>query len=313
MSLYVRYKVGPLDPLQEEIVARGLFGKAIVNAQPNYYNNDAIVDATFDTSFRVISYTTTTTHTGCCMLRRLQTLCSPRSNHTMATKKSSTNNNDNDTSTKRIINGSVMEAVLDRLYELQINCLAIDFDQTLIDIHTGGRYEGAAEELFPHVRFELRHLISKCLQPTNGRDPIHICIVTFSPQISLIRKVLEYLLLQESPPCGQSSAPPPTHESYQDSQERRLALANAIPIRGGDRSWNYVGAGSMERKQPFIASAVEELAHQHPSVTITKASTLLIDDDRKNVKVALQDGTRAVWFNPDKPHHLLRDIIHKLV
>jgi hypothetical protein len=36
---------------------------------------------------------------------------------------------------------------------------------------------------------------------------------------------------------------------------------------------------------------------------------VLIDDDPKNIRIALGDGTRAVWFNVDKPHHLLQELV----
>ena len=98
--------------------------------------------------------------------------------------------------------------------------------------------------------------------------------------------------------------------------------ASKIPIRGGDRSWKYEGRGSREGKQAHMASAVEELEQQQQTtststtggggggggIEITKSTTLLIDDDKRNIRTALEDGVRAVWFNPDKPQRLLRDL-----
>ena len=119
---------------------------------------------------------------------------------------------------------------------------------------------------------------------------IHIAIVTFSRQISLVKGVMEAVVGVEQ--------------------------AAKIPIRGGDRSWKYEGAGSQEGKQAHMASAVEELEQQHRQqqsgggvgLEITKSTTLLIDDDKRNIRTALEDGVRAVWFNPDKPHRLLREL-----
>ena len=96
-----------------------------------------------------------------------------------------------------------------------------------------------------------------------------------------------------------------------------VEVAAKIPIRGGDRSWNYHGVGSLEGKQPHMASAVEELEQQQQQssggdgdqvVEITKSTTLLIDDDKRNVLTALKDGVRAIWFNPDQPHRMLREL-----
>lgn len=137
-------------------------------------------------------------------------------------------------------------------------------------------------ELTPHVRPEFKELVL-----TAHQHRIRCAIVTFSRQPKLIKHVLEVELGKE--------------------------LAALIPVRGNDRSWNYEGAGSQEGKQPHMASAVEELLEDSGgnTIEITRATTLLIDDDKRNVHIALQDGVRAVWFKPEKPHHLVRDI-HKL-
>ena len=68
----------------------------------------------------------------------------------------------------------------------------------------------------------------------------------------------------------------------------------------------------MDGKQPHMASAVEELMTNNPNVKITKSTTLLIDDDAKNIRFALADGTRAIWFNPQKPNKLFSDIVKYL-
>jgi len=206
------------------------------------------------------------------------------------------------TTTTTTTRGSMVDSTIRRLREVGVNLLAIDFDLTLIDVHTGGRWEGSAEELSEHVRSEFRQLLCACCEtssaaaPTTSGEPkgrddgsdnntkshqIHVAIVTFSAQVKLVRRVVEAVV---GPDC-----------------------AARIPIRGADRSWSYAGGGSQERKQPFIASAVEEL-EQSGDVEITKATTVLIDDDRKNVRCALEDGVRAIWLNPDKPHRVLQDL-----
>jgi len=163
-----------------------------------------------------------------------------------------------------------MDSTIARLQELGVNLLAIDFDLTLIDVHTGGRWKGSTEELCRRVRSEFRQLIHAAIE-----NDIRVAIVTFSVQVDMVKGVVESVVGPER--------------------------ATKIPIRGADRSWQYNGSGSQDRKQPFIASVVEEL-EQRDGIQITKSSTLLIDDDSKNVTCALNDGTRAVWFNPDKPH-----------
>ena len=66
------------------------------------------------------------------------------------------------------------------------------------------------------------------------------------------------------------------------------------------------------RNEEKNASAVEELESRNAGVQISRATTLLIDDDTKNIRYALKNQTRAIWFNPEKPHMLLQNIM-KLV
>lgn len=64
-------------------------------------------------------------------------------------------------------------------------------------------------------------------------------------------------------------------------------------------------------KQQHMASAAEELVAK-PALGVTdvsKSTTLLIDDDPRNVRMSLNDGTRAIWFNPREPNRLLDDIL----
>jgi hypothetical protein len=160
---------------------------------------------------------------------------------------------------------------------VSINFLAIDFDQTILDTHTGGNWKGTAEELVQHVRPMFRHLIPAALD-----EEIHIAVVTFSGQTELVRNVLEAV----------------------------TDRAAEIPIRGGfpGRTFIYEGQGSTQGKQAHMASAVEELEERNKGLEVTKQSTVLIDDDAKNIRFAFQHGLRAVWLNPNKSSQLLKDM-----
>lgn len=169
-----------------------------------------------------------------------------------------------------------------KLKELGINFLALDFDQTILDVHTGGRWEKSLEEIFAHVR----PVFAQLIQAASEDGDMHIAVVTYTRQIHFVRGVLDHIVGPEA------------------SQQ--------IPIRGGDRSWDYKGTGSKHGKQPHMASAVEELESRNPGLQINRSTTLLIDDDTKNIRHALKNQTRAIWFNPEKPHMLLQNIM-KLV
>jgi len=105
-------------------------------------------------------------------------------------------------------------------------------------------------------------------------------VVTFSPQVGFVSDVLR------------------THFP---------AFADQVVIRGRDGSWSYEGRGMRNGKQAFMSSAVEELATKHPHVTFAKNTTVLIDDDANNTRIALKDGTRAIWLNPSDPDCLFSE------
>ena len=78
-------------------------------------------------------------------------------------------------------------------------------------------------------------------------------------------------------------------------------------------SRSYVGSGSTSGKQAHMASAVEELSRIMPSHVITRGTTLLIDDDANNIKVALAEGVRAIWLNPKNSDKLLQNVTELLM
>uniref|UniRef100_A0A7S4UPU6 Uncharacterized protein n=1 Tax=Ditylum brightwellii TaxID=49249 RepID=A0A7S4UPU6_9STRA len=79
---------------------------------------------------------------------------------------------------------SQCEEAVTRLIELKINFLAIDFDQTIVDVHTHGQWKGSAHELSTHVRPLFQHLI-----PAAITADIKVAVVTFSPQCGQIKDV----------------------------------------------------------------------------------------------------------------------------
>jgi DNA-binding NarL/FixJ family response regulator len=80
-------------------------------------------------------------------------------------------------------------------------------------------------------------------------------------------------------------------------------------VRGEDGSWVYAGDGSQKGKQGHMASAVEELCARSPSLVITRGSTVLIDDDRSNIEVALKAGVRAFWLDPRRPEEVVESLL----
>lgn len=174
-----------------------------------------------------------------------------------------------------------LSQIIGNLKRFSINCLAIDFDKTLISTHTHGKkFKGDLSNLVESIRPIFRSLI-----PSAHAAGIHIIVVTFSPEVKMIREILS------------TSFP-----------------GIEIVVRGKDNSWEYSGRGSVDGKQHFMASAFEELTYRSGPATsssgcdssssppmtcpqFNRASTLLIDDDYKNIEAALRNGTPAVLYN----------------
>jgi hypothetical protein len=151
----------------------------------------------------------------------------------------------------------------------------------MIGIHTGGAWQGSALELSKHARPVFVAFISQAMERN-----IRVAICTFSPQTRHIAEVLRILF-------------PHNYE--------------CIVIRGRDQSWTYEGNGMKNGKQPHIASAATELQVRYPTQVFNKSTTILIDDDRNNVLLALQDGTRAIWLNKeDNDFQILEDLQHMI-
>lgn len=157
-----------------------------------------------------------------------------------------------------------------------IKLLAIDFDLTLIDVHTEGCWTGSAAALASRVRPCIKEVVDEALG-----SGIHVAVVTFSSQVTLISKVLVLLFPDD---------------------------AHKIVIRGGDGNWKYSGDGARSGKQPHMSSAVEELSHCY-AAHICRKSTLLIDDDPENVRIALQNGVCAVLCCTSDPNSMRRSIL----
>ena len=69
-------------------------------------------------------------------------------------------------------------AAVTHLLSSSINFLALDFDLTILSVHTGGAWPGTPEELSRHVRPVFYRLIEAALEAN-----LAVAVVTFSPQV----------------------------------------------------------------------------------------------------------------------------------
>eukprot|EP00601_Ochromonadales_sp_CCMP2298_P000922 CAMPEP_0173174466 /NCGR_PEP_ID=MMETSP1141-20130122/3368_1 /TAXON_ID=483371 /ORGANISM="non described non described, Strain CCMP2298" /LENGTH=178 /DNA_ID=CAMNT_0014096593 /DNA_START=34 /DNA_END=570 /DNA_ORIENTATION=- len=157
-----------------------------------------------------------------------------------------------------------------------INFVGIDFDNTFVDIHTGGKWGKNCGQLAGFARPQFVDLI-KVLLETNE---ICIAIVTFSKQKNLIQNVMNLVFGE---------------------------LAGRILIRTSE---SEAGCRVNDGKQKHLASAAEELKSSKKGLEITRNTTLLIDDDGTNIAIALDAQVRAIWFNPHEPESFLQQIIN---
>jgi hypothetical protein len=137
------------------------------------------------------------------------------------------------------------------------------------------QWKGSSEALAKDVRPVFLALI-----PLAMERKISVAIVTFSRKVDMIRSVLRV--------C------------FPD-------LADSIPVRGCDDTSKLAPVCNQLGKQSHMALAVEWLTEKSPTLEISRNSTLLIDDDSKNVRAALKEKVRAILFNPQDLDRYLLD------
>lgn len=71
-----------------------------------------------------------------------------------------------------------------------IRLLALDFDKTIVTVHTAGYWRGGSPQLAEHVRPCFQALMAAALE----QKQLQLCVVTYSTQAQLIRDVLKLVL-----------------------------------------------------------------------------------------------------------------------
>lgn len=195
---------------------------------------------------------------------------------------------------------SAERVVLHLRDKLGIKFVAFDFDHTILKIHTGGFWQDTAEILAQEARPEMVELLPRLVEAND----IYVGVVTFSSQPKMVRAVVESMLPLSTGTTAGCSA--------------------VFPIRGVDGSWKTpksihrdemwwnVDSEDMEEeqegKQPHMVSAIQELEFLVPNLEVTKSTTVLIDDDPDNIRIAKDNAIRAMWLDPDNPERLFSDI-----
>nr|KAG5693033.1 hypothetical protein BaRGS_005657 [Batillaria attramentaria]KAG5707023.1 hypothetical protein BaRGS_019628 [Batillaria attramentaria] len=153
-----------------------------------------------------------------------------------------------------------LDAFVAKLIKKNIKLLALDFDLTILDIHTYGKWDGPVEKLVPHVRPCMRDLIE--MAQSKG---VFVCIVTFHRQMDLIQELLRVankVIVQVNTP----------EILAQMEDEKETFVPTAVAE----------GLG----KEVHIKNVVRQLRDSQ-NVTISPKEILLLDDDEKNVRSAV--------------------------
>ncbi len=151
-----------------------------------------------------------------------------------------------------------------------IGLLALDFDLTVVDIHTGGQWTQGEHALVRHVRPHMQ-----CLLRNGLLQGLHVAIASFSAQEALIRETLRLAL-------------------------QPVNITKMIVV-GGD---NYSEETGKCRHLRTIRAVLAE-----SSDSVTSSTTILIDDDKRNIRLADADGYQSLWFDPDHPERLFQRIM----
>jgi len=155
----------------------------------------------------------------------------------------------------------------------RIRLVAFDFDMTIVNVHTEGRWRKSAPELLEHVRPEFLCLIRECHQ-----RGIHVAVATFSAQNDLLDEVL--------------------HDALQSSSSDNTMYD--IPIYGGrDR----VAPHLLGKQSQLILARryFDEKRRGGDGVAdLLVSETVLVDDDEANIEIAQNDGYRTIFYNPEK-------------
>ncbi|XP_078603712.1 uncharacterized protein LOC144877602 [Branchiostoma floridae x Branchiostoma japonicum] len=158
-------------------------------------------------------------------------------------------------------------SIVQKLRTAGVRLVALDWDRTIITVHTKGCWEDGPSKLAKHVRPCFKYFIAACLDSS-----LHLCVVTFSSQSPLIKDTLKIAI-----PHSDTSA---------------------IIIRGNTKDWARIQGVPILGKQQHIASAIREVTSKRHQV-IQPSEVILMDDDTENLKIAETFGHRAFFVRDD--------------
>jgi hypothetical protein len=170
-----------------------------------------------------------------------------------------------------------------------IKLVAVDFDRTIVNIHTGGRYKQSASMLSSHYRPFFKKFLKEA-----QKVGLWVAVVTFSAQTALVADSMSIALGGES-------------------------NINRCYLRGDDGSWvrpsnfnvtsNWRGRDMSRGKLGHIYSVCDHI-QKLSNETISPTEILYIDDDLANVDIGRKAGIcHSAWcpatYEPNSCNKLL--------
>ncbi|XP_005094953.1 uncharacterized protein LOC101848650 [Aplysia californica] len=164
-----------------------------------------------------------------------------------------------------------------------IKLLALDFDKTLIDIHSGGMWEESTDKLVPHVRPCMKDLLE-----TASHKGLYVAIVTYHTQGWLIKELLHKVLPKKVANKIYVQANTSDFVQRQRASSSGSSSDGSSTVGGINRSLIV----NLNGKEAHIAAVVNDIYNDH-SVAIRKEEIILMDDDINNVRIASSFGHYA--------------------
>ena len=170
-----------------------------------------------------------------------------------------------------------------------VKLVAVDFDRTIVDIHTGGRFKQSATILSSHFRSFFKHFLKEAQQVG-----LWISVVTFSGQTQLIADAMAIAL------GGESSI----KRCYLRGEDGGWTRPNSQ-----DASANWQSRNLSKGKLGHIYSVVQNIS-KLTGEAISPSEVFYIDDDLANVDIGRQAGMlHTCWcpatYEPNSCDHIL--------
>lgn len=157
--------------------------------------------------------------------------------------------------------------------------VAFDMDWTLLNIHTGGVWQGTPETLARHVRPECICLLHNLLS-----SQVNVGVATFSSQVDLIEEVLQLVLDTE------------TLVTKSSGSINNNSKPHDIPVVG----WQSTPIPNFEKGKQGQLYHILRYFGMDPTNNTDRLRTILVDDDLNNIRIAQDDGYRVVPYYPEQ-------------